>query len=73
MSTGKPSAICGTGHRPPKLGGYSDTVMHRLIALADGWLAQHESSGGTANCIRYAEKIGRPVENLWNAWDPKHP
>lgn len=26
--------ICGTGHRPPKLGGYSDAVYRRLIDLA---------------------------------------
>lgn len=30
--------ICGTGHRPQKLGGFSDDVMWRLIALADEWL-----------------------------------
>jgi len=30
--------ICGTGHRPPKLGGYSNDVLRTLIALADGWL-----------------------------------
>lgn len=40
----------------------------RLCALWDG------SSGGTANCLRYAEKVrgrtGAPfVDNLWNRWD----
>ena len=31
-------------------------------ALWDG------SSGGTANCIAYAERRGRPVKNLWPEW-----
>ncbi len=31
----------------------------RMAALWDG------SSGGTANCIAYAEAVTRPVDNLW--------
>lgn len=160
----QPLTICGTGHRPGKLGGFSDGVMHHLIALADGWLAEHRpevvisgmalgwdqalaiaaikrgietrayvpchgqesrwpaksqrlyqkilkrcartliacpqayrpecmqlrnelmvddsqlvlalwdgSSGGTANCIRYARKKGRTIVNLWETWDLKQP
>ena len=34
----------------------------RIVALWNG------SPGGTANCIAYASKIGRPVDNLWNLW-----
>ena len=34
----------------------------KLAALWDG------SSGGTCNCIRYAEKTGVPYDNLWNRW-----
>jgi uncharacterized phage-like protein YoqJ len=30
----------GTGHRPPKLGGYGDNVFERLVALAM-WCLQH--------------------------------
>jgi uncharacterized phage-like protein YoqJ len=33
-----------------------------LAALWDG------SSGGTANCIAYANTIGRPGWNLWPYW-----
>lgn len=25
--------------------------------------------GGTANCVRYAGKVGKPVENLWEIYD----
>lgn len=31
---------------------------HRVLAVHDG------SSGGTYNCIKYAESVGRPVERL---------
>lgn len=34
-----------------------------LLALWSG------SSGGTANCIHYAEKVGRQVMNLWDDWE----
>jgi uncharacterized phage-like protein YoqJ len=32
---------------------------HHLCALSNG------SLGGTSNCIFYAERVGRPVTNLW--------
>lgn len=34
-----------------------------VLALWDG------SSGGTANCIKYAEKINKPVINLWKSFN----
>ena len=30
-----------------------------VLAFWDG------SSGGTGNCVRYAGKVGKPIENLW--------
>ncbi|WP_188052008.1 hypothetical protein [Azospirillum sp. Sh1] len=35
----------------------------RLLALWDG------SQGGTANCVRYARGLGRPIDNLWSEWE----
>lgn len=54
-------------------GGYSPGAMHArnhwmvdrcdlLAALWDG------SSGGTADCVGYAERVGRPMVNLWPSW-----
>lgn len=54
-------------------GGYSGAKMQvrnewmvdnctRVAALWDG------SPGGTGNCIRYARKIDRPFDNLWDNW-----
>ena len=34
----------------------------RVIALWDG------SWGGTFNCIKYARKLKRPIDNLWTRW-----
>jgi uncharacterized phage-like protein YoqJ len=34
----------------------------KMCALWDG------SMGGTFNCIRYANKVGRPIDNLWPRW-----
>jgi uncharacterized phage-like protein YoqJ len=33
--------ICGTGHRPPKLGGYSDEVFDKLVSFAKNMLRKH--------------------------------
>ena len=35
----------------------------RLVALWNG------SSGGTGNCLVYAQYRNKPVDNLWNEWD----
>lgn len=35
---------------------------HKMVALWDG------SFGGTHNCIVYARKWGRPIDNLWSRW-----
>lgn len=35
------TTICGTGHRPPKLGGYSSHVFDRLVTLARNHLRAH--------------------------------
>lgn len=34
----------------------------RVLALWDG------SRGGTANCVWYAERVEKPVENVWGEW-----
>ena len=33
-----------------------------VLALWNG------TDGGTANCVRYAEKVGKPITNLWERW-----
>lgn len=152
--------ICGTGHRPNKVGGYSKEAQSKLYYLAKGWLADNRpdkvisgmalgwdqalanaayvldipyiaavpfagqqqawpeesreffdkllghaeeivivsagnyapwkmqvrnewmvdhcdtvlalwdgSAGGTGNCIKYANKVGKPIVNLWEIYN----
>lgn len=40
-----------------------------MVDEADGMIALWDGSdGGTANCVRYAEKMQRPVLNVWPGW-----
>lgn len=39
-----------------------DNADH-VVALWDG------STGGTANCIKYAERVGKPITNLWSEYN----
>jgi uncharacterized phage-like protein YoqJ len=54
-------------------GGYDPRKMQRrnewmvdkaqlVVALWDG------TAGGTGNCIAYAQRAGKPIENLWPRW-----
>lgn len=51
--------------------GYAPWKMQRrneaMVDTSDLVLAcWNGTQGGTANCVRYAEKIGRPIVNLWS-------
>jgi uncharacterized phage-like protein YoqJ len=35
----------------------------KVLALWNG------TEGGTANCVRYAKKVGKPIINLWDTWN----
>lgn len=39
-----------------------DNATH-VLALWNG------TPGGTANCVAYAHKVGRPVINIWPSWE----
>jgi uncharacterized phage-like protein YoqJ len=54
-------------------GGYAGWKMQKR----NEWMVDHcdhvlalwnGSSGGTENCIKYAEAKGRPITNLWEHW-----
>lgn len=54
-------------------GGYEARKMHirneRMVDVCDELLALwNGTAGGTASCIAYARKRGRPVHNCWQAW-----
>lgn len=61
--------VCEGGYAPWKMQRRNEWMVDhcdKMIALWDG------SNGGTANCVRYAERVGKPVENLWPQWRGGH-
>jgi uncharacterized phage-like protein YoqJ len=54
-------------------GGYSARAMQArnewMVDRCDAVVALWSGDvGGTANCVRYAGQVGRPVTNLWERW-----
>lgn len=52
------------GYAPEKMQIRNEAMVDacdRVLALWDG------SAGGTGNCVRYAEKRKKPIENVWES------
>lgn len=59
--------VCEPGYAPWKMQKRNEWMVDnsdQVLALWNG------SSGGTANCIKYAEKVGKPIINLWSDYEP---
>lgn len=61
--------IAGTGHRPPKLGGYSLLALNHLANIAEDWLESHAKDNGTPIIISgmalgWDQAIGYAARNL---------
>lgn len=57
--------VCDEGYAPWKMQERNKWMVDnsdQVLALWNG------SDGGTANCLRYAEKAGKPVINLWETY-----
>lgn len=57
--------VCDGGYAAWKLQRRNEWMTDyagHLLALWDG------SPGGTANCLAYAARVGKPVTNLWEQW-----
>lgn len=58
--------VCEEGYAPWKMQKRNEWMVdnsHLVLALWDG------SSGGTLNCIRYADKMGKKILNVWEKYD----
>jgi uncharacterized phage-like protein YoqJ len=58
--------VCDDGYAPWKMQERNEWMVdhaEQVLALWNG------TSGGTANCIKYAEKVGKPIINLWDTWN----
>lgn len=54
--------VCEPGYAAWKMQKRNEWMVercHRVAALWDG------SSGGTGNCVKFAESFPRPIDNLW--------
>lgn len=61
----KVNVVCDGGYAAWKMQRRNERMVdqcHVLLALWDG------SSGGTGNCIRYAQSVNRRIVNLWSRW-----
>lgn len=57
--------VCEEGYAPWKMQKRNEWMVDNsdlVLALWDG------SAGGTSNCVKYAEKVGKPITNLWEQY-----
>lgn len=54
--------VCEDGYAPWKMQVRNEWMVDNCDIVLAMW---NGSPGGTANCVRYAEKAGKPVVNLW--------
>lgn len=55
--------VCDKGYAPWKMQIRNEWMVNNcdtVLALWDG------SKGGTGNCIQYANKTNKPIQNIWN-------
>lgn len=58
--------VCEPGYAPWKMQKRNEWMVDncdRVLALWDG------SDGGTGNCIKYTNKVGKPIINLWENYE----
>lgn len=59
--------VCDKGYAPWKMQVRNEYMIdnsHKVIALWNG------STGGTGNCIKYAQQKDREIVNLWDQYEP---
>lgn len=57
--------VCDPGYAAWKMQKRNEWMVercHRVAALWDG------SSGGTGNCVKFAQSFPRDIDNLWSRW-----
>lgn len=63
----KRHTVCEGFYKPYKMQLRNEWMTDQCTHVLALW---NGSQGGTYNCIRYAEKTGKPVLNLWDKWKP---
>lgn len=58
--------ICEPGYNPYKMQLRNEAMVNDADVVLALW---NGTTGGTANCLRYAEKVSKPIVNLWNKYE----
>lgn len=57
--------VCDPGYAPWKMQDRNKWMVDNCDTVLALW---NGSEGGTANCIKYAERVGKPLINLWESY-----
>ena len=57
--------VCDGEYAPWKMQKRNEAMIDQCDTVLALW---NGSGGGTANCVAYANKIGRPIINVWEKW-----
>lgn len=58
--------VCSGGYHPAKMQHRNEWMVDNSDVLLALW---NGSSGGTANCVRYAQKRNKPTIQAWLHWE----
>lgn len=59
--------VCDGAYAPYKMQVRNEWMVNHSNRIAALW---NGTSGGTANCVNFAEKVGKPIDNLWSKLEP---
>jgi uncharacterized phage-like protein YoqJ len=55
--------VCEEGYAPWKMQVRNQWMVDHCDVVLALW---NGSSGGTGNCVEYADKVGKPIKNVWD-------
>lgn len=58
--------VCEGGYAPWKMQKRNEWICDNCDVL---WALWNKTDGGTANCVRYAQKVKKPILNFWSSWE----
>lgn len=58
--------VCAEGYAPWKMQQRNEWMVDKADKVVALW---NGTSGGTSNCVKYAEKVGKPIVNLWEEFE----
>lgn len=61
--------VCDQGYAPWKMQIRNEYMVDHCDLLVALW---NGSNGGTGNCIKYANKVNKPILNLWDKFNVKN-